>query len=347
MKKTITFILIVLLVISSFSCKKDKGVIVKSEDEFKPITLQFANQHPADSFMSKLDQEICDKISEVTEGRVNFKLYTDSSLGDYPSVFEEVMVGSIAMAHTSVPETYGTVMAASMCPYVGTDFETLRKAYRKDGYLYNTVSLAMSNVGIKTFGFFCEGFNGVGTDVEVNNPASVGVDKGVIVRIPALDTFSLPMKTLGFRTSTIAYADTYTAIQTGVVDGWHGGPPNLNYLYFRDVVKYYYYYMANQEATQIYINSELFNTFLKKDQEAITKVIEDALASTYDLAKNDDQKYMDLMASEGIQIIKFTDAERETIAQAIRTDVWPVLAKEMGTDFWKNFAADIGVNLSF
>lgn len=343
MKKIVLLFLSIVLV----SCTQGGKASVQESQNNESVTLRFANQHPTDSFMTAVDQEICEKISEATEGRVNFKLYPDSALGDYPSVFEEVMVGSIEMAHTSIPETYGAVMAASMNPYLGTDFDTLKKAYRKDGFLYSQVSDAMNSVGVHTFGFFCEGFNGVATNKEINAPAEVGVDKGVIVRVPTLDTFTLPIQLLGFRTSTIAYADTYTAIQTGVVDGWHGGPPNLNYLYFRDVINHYYYYMMNQEATQIYINQEVFDSFLPEDQEAITRIIDEALDSTYDLAKEDDRKYMDMLEQEGVKITIFTDEERQAIAEAVRKEIWPKLASVMGEDFWINFSEDIGVEFEY
>ncbi|MGO5050119.1 hypothetical protein [Dysosmobacter sp. Sow4_B12] len=79
----------------------------------------------------------------------------------------------------------------------------------------------------------------MGVASELTNANVAGQPKGATVRVPGLDNFALPAKELGFNTSTIAYSDTYTAIQTGTVTGWVGGPPNLNYLYFRDVINYY------------------------------------------------------------------------------------------------------------
>ena len=354
MRKFMAIFLAVLMTGSLVACggssdgsKTPSNSGATSKEDFTPVKLVFGNQHPADSFMSALDQQICDQIAEATEGRVTVELHTDSSLGDYLSVYEEVMVGSIAMAHTTVPETYGAIMSASMAPYLGTDFETLKHAYRKDGYLYSAVEEALNGVGVHSFGFFCEGFNGIGTKVAVNQPAAIGVDKGVVVRVPAMDVHALGPLVLGYRTSTLSYSDTYTAIQTGVVDGWHSGPPNLNYLYFRDVVNYFYYYMMSQEATQIYINKDIFESLLPEDQEAITEIIDNALASTYELAAADDQKYMDLMAEQGIEVTTFTPEEIQSFADAVRTHVWPKLAQTMGEDFWKNFAADLGVEINF
>lgn len=48
-----------------------------------------------------------------------------------------------------------------------------------------------------------------------------------------------------------------------------------------------------------------------------------------------------------IEVTTFTPEEIQSFADAVRTDVWPKLAQTMGEDFWKNFAADLGVEINF
>ncbi len=308
---------------------------------FEPIVLKFGNQHPTDSIASEADRRICDAIAEATEGRVTVELHTDSSLGDYTSIFEEVMMGTIDMCHITAVETYDARMSGAMLPYLGSNYEELAKAYDPDNYLYQTVYEVAQGLGIHTFGFFCEGFSGVGVSKELTNANVPGADKGAIVRIPGLDNFALGAKDLGFRTSTIAYSDTYTGIQTGSVDGWVGGPPNLNYLYFRDVIDYYYHYMLTQEATQIMMSEKTWQKLLPQDQEAIDKIIKEECANSFQLAAEDDAKYMQMMADEGITIVEFTDEERAAMAESCRTNVWPQLAKNTSQEFLDNILASL------
>jgi len=302
-------------------------------ESFTPVKFRFANQHPTDSIASKADRRICERIAEATEGRVTVELYTDSSLGDYTSTVQELMMGTIEMCHISAPDNYDPRLAASMLPYLGSNYDELRKAYDRDGVLFQGVYEAAQKSGIHTFGIFCEGFSGIGSALPIENANVSNADKGILVRVPSLDNFALAARRMGFRTSTIAYVDTYTAIQTGTVNGWEGGPPNLNYLYFRDVIHYYYHYMITQEATQIMMNEKVFQSLLPQDQEAITQIIQEECDNSFDIAEADDQKYMDLMREAGIEIIEFTDEERAAIAQDIRENVWPELAKNMGEDF--------------
>lgn len=301
--------------------------------DFKPVKIRFANQHPTDSIASEADRRICTAIAEATEGRVTVELFTDSSLGDYTSTIQELMMGTIEMCHITAPDNYDPRMAASMLPYLGSNYDELRKAYDRNGVLFQGVYEAAQKSGLHSFGIFCEGFSGIGTAVPVQNAAISNTDKGTLVRVPSLDVHALPTRQLGFRTSTIAYTDTYTAIQTGTVNGWQGGPPNLNYLYFRDVIKYYYHYMITQEATQILMNEKFFQSLLPQDQDAISKIIQKECDNSFDIAAEDDQKYMDLMRNMGIEIIEFTDEERAAMASDIRENVWPQLSKNMGEEF--------------
>lgn len=333
MKKLLALLLAGAMALSMVACGGSEPAASADPNTFEPIVLKFANQHPGQGTASKSDQAICDAIKEATEGRVTVELYTDSSLGDYTSVVEEVMVGTIDMAHTTMVETYDQRMSGSMLPYLGSSYEELAKAYDPDNYLYKTIFEIGQQMGIRTFGFYCEGFAGVATNKPIQNANVAGADKGVTVRIPGLDTWALSTKALGFAGATIAYSDTYTSIQTGAVDGWQGGPPNLNYLYFRDVIDYFYYYQTVQEATQIYMSEKTWDKLLPQDQEAIQKIIQDECAKSVELAKQDDAEYMQLLRDEGVEIIEFTDAERAAFADHVRETVWPELAKNVGQDF--------------
>jgi len=308
-------------------------------DNFTPVNWRMANQHPNDSFVTAADQEIIDNIKEATNGRVNITLYPDSQLGDYLSVFDEVMVGSIEMGHISVNEAYDSRLLGTFLPYLATGYEQLATIYAPDAYLFKTMHEIESNLGIELMGFFCEGFDGVGTDVELTNAAVVGAEKGALIRVPAMDTFAQCNLTLGFRTTTIPYSDTYTSIQTGLADGWAGGPANLNYLYFRDVLNHFYDYQQVQEATHIFISKEAFESLLPEDQEAIRTIIQDKCADSIALAQADEGKYKALLEENGITVVEFTDAERAAFADAVRTDVWPKLAETFTQEFLDNVLA--------
>ena len=82
------------------------------------VVWRMANQHPEGSIAAVADQEVCDAIYEATEGRVKIDLYLNNALGDYLSVFDEVMIGSIEMAHISTNEAYDSRLLGTFLPYL-------------------------------------------------------------------------------------------------------------------------------------------------------------------------------------------------------------------------------------
>lgn len=306
-----------------------------------PVVWRMANQHPEGSIAAIADQEVCDAIYEVTEGRVKVDLYLNNALGDYLSVFDEIMIGSIEMGHISTNEAYDSRLLGTFLPYLATGYKQLPKLYSPEGYLFTTLHDDIyTNLGIELMGFFCEGFDGVSSTVELTDPAVVGAEKGAMIRVPGMETFIECNKMLGFRTTTIPYSDTYTALQTKLCEGASGVPANLTYLNFRDVVKYFYDYQQIQEATSFLINKAAFEKLDPKDQEAIRKVIQDKCAESFKLAEEDEQKYKDMLRAEGITVVEFTEEERQAFADACHETVWPKLAKTFTQEFLDGCLAD-------
>ena len=124
-KKLMAMILAAAMVVSMSACGGSKDASSNGDSSnaasgdsssFTPITLKMGNQHNSDSVANKLDQEMCDRIKEATEGRVTVELYSDSALGDYTNVFDELMLGSVDVEHISPVESYDARVSATMLP---------------------------------------------------------------------------------------------------------------------------------------------------------------------------------------------------------------------------------------
>ena len=333
-KKSASLILAVSMAVSLAACgggstsggSEAPAAASGDASSFTPITLRMGNQHNAESFGNKLDQELCDRIAEETEGRVTVELYSDSALGDYTNMFDELMVGSLDMAHISPVESYDARVSGTMLPYLAFDYDTLLKVYSEGSFLHTEISDALNNLGIHLGGIFCEGFNGIGVMQELENPATPGAEKGCIVRSPMLDVYSLELQDLGFRVSSLPYSDTYTSMQTGVVAGLAGCTSQMNYLAFRDLITHFYDYRYNQEATMILISNQTWEKLLPEDQETISNIISEICAEAAVQAEEVCNEYMDMLTEMDISVVTFTDEELNAFSESSRANVWPQLA---------------------
>ena len=351
MKKTISILLMLAMVCGMIACApmpgtsgqngKSQSAQVAPED-FEPVVWKFGNQHASTQIATIIDKELEQEIEEATEGRVQIELYTDSALGDYISVFDELMLNTVQMAHITGNDTYDGRLNSAMIPYLLTDWSQCNHAYRPDGFIFSQVQEVCQGLGIRLMGFCPEDFVGIGSQKAVTNANVPHEEKGILCRVPMTDVFALSTKDLGFRVSSIAYSDSYAALQTGVVDGMDGNGALATCTAFGDVTKYFYDYRHLCEATMILISQSAWDQILEQDQEAITNIIYKKCEEIPERAKALEDEYMEKMTSEfGIEIVHFTDEEYEAFAESCRENVWLQLAENYPEGYLDKVLEDI------
>ncbi len=272
-------------------------------------------------------------IEEHTNGELTVTIFPANQLGDWTQVFDELMMGSIDMAISNAPETYDPVVGVNSLSYLVYDYDSCREIFSADSFLVDKVGEALNKLGVQFFGFSVSGFDGVGTNKEIKNPTAIGEDKGCLIRVPSLDGVKYPLEHLGFRTSSIPYTDTYSSIQTGVVDGWIGAPPYQHYLGFRDVEKYYYAYNSLPEIMDAMMSKMVYDSLTPEQQKVVTEAMELACSMSIDDAEKGDEEYMKKLEESGISVVRFEREELETFANSIRENVWPKFDDFYGKEF--------------
>ena len=329
-KKLLSMVLCVAMVFVFVACGNGTSTSLGTNNNSvsgttEPLVLSFATQHPIDHVAHASAETIKAAIEKGTEGRVLIELYPASQLGDYLQVYEEIMRGTIQIAHISGNEQFDSRGTANFLPYIASDYSELEKAYGPDSYLGERFIEIQGALGIKFLGFYCEGLSGIGSKTEVTDPITFGTDKNTLLRIAPFTTWSETIGGFGYRTSNIPYADAYSAIQTGVVDGWAGGPANLNYMTFRDVINYYYQINVTTEATQYLMTADVFNSLSPADQKVVEDAFKAESMNSFKDAQAEDEKYMQMLRDVGVEVVTFTPEELEKAAEAVRETVWPKL----------------------
>lgn len=325
MKKILTLMICMLAVFGLAACNDDGG----KKAEKGPVVLKFATQHPVEHMAHKAAERIKARVEKETEGRVQIKIYPANQLGDASQIYEEVIRGSIDIAHITVPDGYDSRLGVGFIPYIARDYDQIREVFAKGSFIDTQMDAMHKALGVKFFSYFGEGFIGVGTVEPIENIKQPGTEKGLMIRVPGLDVFKFGGEELGFRTTSIPYADTYSALQTGVVKGWLGGPPNLNYLGFRDVIKHYYQFNVNFESTQYVMNQAKFDGLAPEDRKVVESAFVDEAQQSFLMAESEDQMYRKKMAEEGIEVVTFTTQELEEMASYVREHAWQRLEKNL------------------
>ncbi len=316
--------------------------LLTSSGAMAAITLKFAGQSPADHIATKVMKEIAAEVDKGTKGEVKIRVFPANQLGDYTLVYEEISKGTIDMALCSISPQFDARHQITIVPYLASDYKGARKMFDPKGWLVKQVTEIHDKLDVKYLGIFLDGFGGLGLTKEPAKPLDPTVPKGVLCRIPNIEIAKMFIDAMGYRTVSIPYADLYTGMQTGVCEGWWGGTANLNYLGFRDVIKYYYALNTYIETEQFIMSKKSWAKLTPQQQKVLQDAVSKAADKSFALAEKDDTEYAKKMQEHGIKVFTYTSKELEPTVKHIRKTLWPkldkLIGKELAEGLVKNYA---------
>lgn len=292
------------------------------------VASQYAKEHPA----TKALEEFKDRIENETDGRIKIRLFPANQLGDYTQIYEELRRGTIDMGLISVPSQFDTRLEVTYLHYLAMDYKEARKIYARGSILFNSMDKLHKNLGVKFLGFNVEGFGGLGLAKKPDNMRDPAADKNILLRVPPMAVFKITADDQGFKTISVPFAELYTALQTGVADGWSGGPAILNYLQFRDVIKYFLVNNNFFENTSYLMSSKLWETLSSEDQKLIADAVVDLSQKSFDIAQQGDEEYQKKLSDAGIEVVNLTEAELRAWAEHCRKVTWPQLEERLSKE---------------
>ncbi|WP_290918255.1 TRAP transporter substrate-binding protein DctP [Halodesulfovibrio sp.] len=305
------------------------------------ITIKFAGHYPEEHPSTKLLYKAAAEVEQKTDGRVKIKIYPADQLGDYTLLFQDIMRGSVDMGQVNLPSEYDIRLESHCIPYIVKDYADIPKVFSYDSNFSNVFKKILDEKNIEFFGFNVIGLIGLGSKVEPKDPFNPNVDKGILIRVPPMKVFQLSGKEMHFRTTTINWADIYSAMQTGVCDGWIGGTPDVNYLTFKDIQKYYVAYNSFVECNAFIMGKDIYKK-LGADAQIVRDVFKQTAAASFALAEKQDNFYMEKMEEAGLTILRPTPEQSKAMADFMHQKIWPQLYSLYGEEIFNAVRKDLG-----
>jgi len=298
-----------------------------------PIMLRLASHTPLEHFIHHLNLETVEKIHERTEGRVEVLYFPVNQLGDYSTVYEELMMGTIDLMQGPLPDTVSGILGAAYMPYYAPGYEYLLPLYGKDSFLHKTVEEAALSTGVIFNGFTVEGYIGMGCVINPTDIFTPGTPKGVNMRAPgALRAMLYPVQDLGFNAVTVPYAEVPTAIQTGVVDGWSGGTPIVNLAWLSDIINYFHVNFMHVEAPSYAASVRGLAKLSDQDRQIVLDVMQEQAERSFSMAEEYENIALDELKDAGIEVFVHTRDQMRVLKAFVQDNTWTRLEEEFGKD---------------
>jgi tripartite ATP-independent transporter DctP family solute receptor len=274
-------------------------------------------------------------LESSTQGKVKVELYPNGRLGDNKSTLEQVINGNLTITTSTdgvLASFYKQIQVLS-APYVFEDVTSLWNVL--DGPFGRKIFNDMAaKTGLRTLWSFNAGFRSYGnTKKVIKIPADM---KGMKMRIQDSPIFMEMVRACGASPTPVAWMETYSALQTGVVDGMEHGPASLLAMSFPDVLKYYTLDNHTVCIVMMVTNEKFFKSLPADLREAFVKASQKAAVA----ARNADCSLENLALEEfkkkGVKIYTPTPAEkklwqktREPVLNWLKKNVDAKLVKEL------------------
>lgn len=163
-------------------------------------------------------KEALDRIREATSGRVNIRLFPANQLGSDTDLLAQVRYGAVEFFNLSslILSTFIPVSGITSVGFAFKNYDEVWKAM--DGDLGNHIRAQIAKTPIFAVSrIWDNGFRHVtSSSREIKTPADL---KGFKVRVPAAPPLTSLFKALDAAPTPINFNETYTALQTKVVEG--------------------------------------------------------------------------------------------------------------------------------
>ena len=176
------------------------------------------------------------KIREETKGELDIRLFPNSQLGNNVSMISQLRLGALEMmAEVGDDIDFAPIASIDNVPFAFPNYDVAHQAF--DGALGAIVRSALLSQGLVAFErTFDSGFRQITTSIR---PVRTADDlQGLKIRISPskfrIDVF----RSLGASPTPVAYNETYTALQTHLVDGEENPLSGIEDLKFYEVQKY-------------------------------------------------------------------------------------------------------------
>ena len=309
--------------------------------EVKQKVWKIAHIRPAGAVADVDVNAFVKDVFERTNGSLKIEVYPASQLGDYTVVQERVSIGDVEMQIAPIGTNLDKGFGISNAPYLVETWKQAGDVYATGSVLINRMTKMLEKHDIKLLGTYPLYFGGIALVKEPKDPQNADVPKGIKIRVPAMKSFEKTAEALGYIATPLAWADTFTSMQTGIVEGAIGAGAEGYYSNLKDLIKYYLPLNDHFEMWYLYVNQEQFESLTADEQKALTEASLALEKNRFAKAEAEEKEYEDKLAELGIKVIEFSDEDLAAFAKKSRELVWPLIKDDFGAELFDEVTKDI------
>lgn len=279
------------------------------------MVLRLANSHNAGHITSQACQLFADLVKEKTEDRITIECHFSGELGDERSTIEQCQFGGLDFTRVSsgASAEFAPLMNALQMPYLYNDVDHLFKVI--DGEIGQEVFETFKNNNLVGITYLHPGArNFFNAKKEIRTPSDLA---GMKIRVSESELMLKLMESLGGIGVGLPFNDTYSSIQTGVVDGAENNMTSYIEMSFWEVAPYWTYDAHSFMPDMILASKQTMDKLSAEDQKIIFDCAKEAEIWHRDAWEESEAKNARIAEEKGCKLTVLTDKETKAFQDAV------------------------------
>lgn len=297
------------------------------------INLKIAGVVPVEHYGNEVLEQLKADIEAADVG-LTVTYYPAGQLGSGEELLEDTIRGNVDLVHAFVYAQKDPALEVNSLPFLVGSWDEMMEVYgSSDSEYTQLMSEIFDRIGLKFLGTAVEGPIGVVTTKKPDNYATTG-PKNLNIRVWSSQVAKMTTESIGYRTTTMNWAEVLPAVQAGTVDGAICCTAQTAYTNFAqsDIGSYFIPYNAFVETSTYYASKRTWDKLNDEQREAVQKAVDTAASSFNEWARNNDEGYIAKLREAGWEVLELSDEQRSAIADHIKTVVWPEVEKIVGSE---------------
>lgn len=281
-------------------------------------TLRFAHYaHPGDTAYAAAEF-FKERAEELTNGEIEISLHPAGELGNSPTMLQGARLGTIDLVLTGNP--YFTAFAPQVnlldLPFL---FQSADHAYAvMDGEVGEELMNSINQANLQGLAFWEIGFRNLTNNVRpVSTPADL---EGLKLRTTPNPAHIKAFQILGANPAPMPFAEVYSALQTGTIDGQENPVNHIYASKLHEVQKHLSLTEHAYTAAPLVMNNARFNRLSAEHQQALKTAAKEAAAFERNLNAEEAAGSLQAMKDAGVEVVETPDvaAFRDAVAEETR-----------------------------
>src|SRR5699024_3401662 len=317
-KYIINFMVLIALSIILAACGNDseKTEGKASGGDGDSIVIKVGHIAPEEHSYTKGLEEFAKRVEEKTDGQVTFDMHGNGQLGGEREVVEQVQLGTLDMTMvTAGPLTnFVPEFAVLEMPFLFRDIDHVYATL--DGEVGDELMEKIDEQGFKTLGLWENGFRHLTNDKKpITSPKDT---KGMKIRTIENDLYIDTYKAIGADPTPIAFPETYTSLQQGVVDGMDASYGVFHSTKLYEVQGHLSEVDMHYAAAPVIINQGVFEGYPEDVQKVLMETGKEMTDVQRETNQEMEQEQKEELKEQGVEIVEKSDVDMEAFEKTLQ-----------------------------